>query len=262
MTTMTTQKLAAPRALPRLGGLSTTLVTLEVRRTLRNRRILIFTLVMPPLLFLMFGVQQKASAVAGANAAAYVLLSLAVYGAMVSATSAGAAVGTERAQGWSRQLQLTPLRPAAYVAAKVVSALVLALVSVAAELVTGAVTGVSMTPQQWILGGLAAWLGALVFAAFGLFVGYLLPTENAMQVVGPLMAILAMLGGLFVPLELLPHAVQTVAHATPVYGISTIARSPLTHEHITAGMVANVLVWGAAFTSGAVRLLRRDTARM
>jgi ABC-2 type transport system permease protein len=252
----------APRALPRLGGFTTTLVSLEVRRALRNRRILIFTLVMPPLLFLLFGVQQKGSAVAGANAAAYVLLSLAVYGAMVSATSAGAAVNTERAQGWSRQLRLTPLRPAAYVAAKVVSALVLALASVLAELATGAVTGVSMTSEQWVLGGLAAWLGALVFAAFGLFVGFLLPTENAMQVIGPLMAILAMLGGLFVPLELLPHAVQTVAHWTPVYGISTIARFPLTHAHVTLGMVANVILWGAAFTVGAARLLRRDTARV
>ncbi|RZS89661.1 ABC-2 type transport system permease protein [Motilibacter rhizosphaerae] len=255
---------ATERPLPRLGGLSTTLVSLEVRRALRNRRVLIFTLVMPPLLFLLIGAQQKGDQIkgTGADGAAYSLVSLAVYGAMVAATSSGAAVGAERAQGWSRQLRLTPLRPWAYIVAKVCVGMVLALASVLAEVVTGAVLGVSMGARQWLLCFTVAWLGALVFAAFGLAVGYLLPTDNAMQVIGPLLAVMSTFGGLFVPLELLPHTVRMVAHWTPVYGVSSIARAPLTHGDVTIGMIGNVVLWGVVFAGVASRAFRRDTRRV
>ena len=99
----------ADRRPPALGGLSPTLLAIELRRLLRNRRTTIFTLVMPVAFFFMFGKSQTDPV-----AQRYVLVSLAVYGAMVAATAAGASVSVERAQGWSRQLRLTPLRPAAF----------------------------------------------------------------------------------------------------------------------------------------------------
>ena len=37
--------------------------------------------------------------------------------------------------------------------------------------------------------------------ALGLFVGYLLPSENVMQILGPVLAGLAVLGGLLFPLD-------------------------------------------------------------
>jgi ABC-2 type transport system permease protein len=127
--------------------------------------------------------------------------------------------------------------------------------------VVGALNGVHLPVHVWLLSGLAAWLCSLVFAAFGLFVGFLLPSENVMQFVGPLLAILAMFGGVFVPLELLPHALQTIAKFTPVYGVGRIARAPLVGGfNMTA--VANVVIWTLLFGIGAMRLFRRDTARV
>jgi ABC-2 type transport system permease protein len=38
-----------------------------------------------------------------------------------------------------------------------------------------------MPAYLWIVAALGVWIGSLVFAAFGLFMGYLLPTENVMQ---------------------------------------------------------------------------------
>ena len=55
------------------------------------------------------------------------MISLALYGAVFATTSGGAMVSIERAQGWSRQLRLTPLSPAAYIAIKMLTALVLGL---------------------------------------------------------------------------------------------------------------------------------------
>ena len=45
-----------------------------------------------------------------------------------------------------------------------------------------------MPADAWASTALIVWLGSLVFVAFGLFIGYVLPSDNAMQVVGPLMA--------------------------------------------------------------------------
>ncbi|WP_231133984.1 ABC transporter permease [Motilibacter deserti] len=248
--------------LPALGGFTPTFVLLEARRILRNRRTLVFILVMPAVFFLMFGKGQDQERVGGAAAELYVLVSLAVYAAMVAATSAGASVSVERAQGWSRQLRLTPLRPAAYVAVKAVTALLLALLSVVVELTVGALSGVTMPAHVWLLAGLTAWLGSLVFAELGLLVGLLVPAENVMQLLGPALALLAMFGGLFVPLELLPQLMQDIAHVTPVYGISQIARAPLTGVGPTAAEAANVALWVLVLAAGSARLFRRDTARV
>ena len=247
---------AGVRRVPSLGGLNLTFLGLEIRRMLRNRRTVIFTLILPAAFFFMFGSGQKDPA-----ARAYVLVSLAVYGAMIATTSGGAMVSIERAQGWSRQLRLTPLRPVAYVTIKVVTAMILGLTAVVVEFAVGAAAGVHLTAREWVYCGLVAWLGAMVFAAFGLFAGYLLPSENVMQVLGPVLAILAFAGGLFVPLQFLDPAVQTVARLTPAYGVGEIARLPLTNDAFSWSAVVNIAVWLALFVVGAAYLFRRDTRR-
>lgn len=244
------------RRRPALGGLSTTLLGIELRRLLRNRRTMIFTLVMPVAFFFMFGRSQPDPA-----AQRYVLVSLAVYGAMVAATAAGASVSVERAQGWSRQLRLTPLRPVAYIVLKAVVALAVAAVAVVVELGVGAAAGVHLGTGTLVLCGLAAWGGSAVFAAFGLFMGYLLPSENVMQVLGPVLGALSFLGGLFVPVSVFGHTMASIAKVTPVFGVGEVARSPLAGEPLTAAAVVNVLAWTALFVAGAVWRFRRDTAR-
>ncbi len=62
-------------------------------------------------------------------------------------------------------------------------------------------------PASGFATGLSVWVGSLVFAAFGLFLGYLLPTENVMQFLGLIVGLLAFAGGLFVPLSQFPSVV-------------------------------------------------------
>ena len=89
-----------------------------------------------------------------------------------------------------------------------------------------------MTPATWLLTGVLAWATSLVFAAFGLFIGYLLPSENVMQVIGPVLGVFALFGGLFVPLVLLPAVMQTIAPYMPTYGVAAIARYPLVGRRV------------------------------
>ena len=252
------------RSLPAMGGLSSTFVGLELRRLFRNRRTVIFTLIVPGLLFLLFGTgsQDKAESVGGGNLAGYILVSMAVYGAMLATTAGGAMVSIERAAGWSRQLRLTPLRPAAYIAVKLITAMTVGAVSVAVAFGVGALSGAKLPGAAWLDCGVLAWVCALVFAAFGLFMGYLLPSENVMQILGPVLGILALAGGLFVPVDQMGSTFAAIAKLTPAYGVGEISRYPLIHQGSLAVAVLNVVAWTAVFAAGAVWRFRRDTARV
>lgn len=252
------------RRVPPLGGFSTTLLSIELRRMLRNRRTLVFTLIMPPAFFEIFGSGNTSGnlRVGSGNVVAYVLISMAVYGAMLASTSAGASVSLERAAGWSRQLRLTPLKPLAYVATKLLLGLTMSAISVAVVYAVGLTSSADMPVHLWILTALLAWICSLVFAAFGLFMGYLLPSENVMQILGPVLALLSFAGGLFIPLDQLSDTFRTVARLTPVYGVGEVARYPLTQDGRLLSAVVNIVVWTTIFTVGAAMRFRRDTARV
>ena len=67
--------------------------------------------------------------------------------------------------------------------------------------------------------------------------------------------------GIFMPVETLPPAVQSVAKLTPMYGVGELARAPLRHNfHIEA--VLSVAIWAFVFGSLAMVLFRRDTKRV
>ena len=250
------------RQVPPLGGFNLTFLSIEIRRLLRNRRTVVLTVLVPVILFLLLRSDKRAVALGGIElTAATTMIGIAVYGAMLAATSGGAMVSIERAQGWSRQLRLTPLRPAAYVAIKLLTAMVLGLVSVAVVFVAGAIDGVQMTPATWLLTGVLAWAASFVFAAFGLFMGYLLPSENVMQFIGPVLAVFSLFGGLFVPLSLLPSAMQDIAPYMPTYGVAEIARFPLVGGAFDPTWLVSVALWTAAFAAAAMILFRRDTRR-
>jgi ABC-2 type transport system permease protein len=171
-------------------------------------------------------------------------------------------VSVERAVGWSRQLRLTPLKPSAYVVVKLVVAMTLGLAAVVVVFAVGSFFGADMPAGVWLGSGVLAWLCAVVFAAFGLFMGYLLPSENVMQILGPALALLSFAGGLFVPLDQMGHTFATIAKFSPVYGVGVIARYPLTSTGTLATALVNVAVWTVVFVLGAAWRFRRDTARV
>jgi ABC-2 type transport system permease protein len=249
------------RRRPALGGFNVTFLSIEVRRLLRNRRTFVLTLVVPVVLFLLLRTNKRIAIPGLEITAATTMIGIAVYGAMLAATSGGAMVSIERALGWSRQLRLTPLRPVAYVAIKILVAMILGLTSVVVVYTAGAVSGVDMPLSTWVLTGLLAWAASFVFASFGLFIGYLLPSENVMQVIGPVLGIFSLFGGLFVPLSLLPSVMQDIAPFMPTYGVAAIARFPLVGGAFDPTWLLSVVVWTAAFIFAATLLFRRDTRR-
>jgi ABC-2 type transport system permease protein len=261
---MTTQTIdPTTRRVPPMGGFNLTVVRLELTRMLRNRRTIVFALLFPILMLFIFGSGKGGSERVGeGNVSAYVMVSMALYGGALIAASTGAGVALERALGWSRQLRLTPLHPAVYILVKAFTALVMGGVSILAVNLVGVVKGdAEMPTSTWIWCGLLTLVCILSFAALGVFVGYLVPGENAMQVLGPGLAALSFLGGLFIPLSSYSPLVRDIAYWTPMYGVSEVARSPLTHE-LPWYAIVNWVVWLAIFVAGAAWRMSKDTARV
>ena len=249
---------------PPFGGFNLTALNLEVHRLLRNPRAVIITFLVPVAFFFAFGLSRTGGGgnYGHGNYAAFVLVSLSLYGAIFSTTYTSAGVSIERAQGWSRQLRLTPLSPAAYIGMKVATALVLGAVSIATVNVIAIVTHkASMPVWLWIVSALCVWVGSLLFAAFGLFMGFLLPADSIMQILGLIMSLFAFAGGLFIPITLFSGGVQAVAKWTPEYGLNQLVHAPLLGGGVQWTWVVNVIAWLAIFAGGAIWRFGKDTAR-
>ena len=252
----------ADRRVPPLGGFNLTILGIEIRRMLRNRRTVAFTLVLPVVLYFALGNNKAAGQTEGAgNVSAYLLVSMALYGAVLTAASVGSMVAIERAQGWSRQLRLTPLHPAVYIGIKAIVAVLMAAVSLGAVNVMAVIQGNAHMPTNvWIECAVISLACSLTFAALGIFIGYVLPGENVMQILGPGLAALSFLGGLFIPLTK-GSAVWHVAVFTPMYGVAEVSRAPLTHD-LPWYAIVNALVWCGLFIAGAAWRMSKDTARV
>ena len=171
-------------------------------------------------------------------------------------------MAVERTLGWSRQLRLTPLNPTAYIMVKAFVALVMGGVAILSVNLIGVVQGNPRMPADvWGTCALLTLASVTMFGALGVFVGYLLPGENVMQVLGPGLALLAFLRGLFVPLSTYSPLVRDVAYWTPMHGVSQIARAPLI-EQLPWYAVVNAVVWLAVFVLGAVWRMSKDTERV
>ena len=265
MTTTSAPDLSGRRP-PGLGGFNLTALNLEIRRLRRNPRAVIITVIVPVIFFFAFGLNKANSTgnYGHGNYAAWVLVSLALYGAIFSTTYTGAGVSVERAQGWSRQLRLTPLSPAAYIGMKVATALVLGLVPITVVNVVGGILThkASMPVYLWIVSALCVWIGSLLFAAFGLFIGFLVPADAVPQLLGLIMSLFAFVGGLFIPISLLPQTIQDIAKWSPEYGLNQLVHAPLLGGGVDWTWVVNVIAWLTIFAVGAVWRFSKDTARV
>jgi ABC-2 type transport system permease protein len=256
------------RKVPPMGGFNLTLVSIELRRMLRNRRTIIFALIFPAALFFVFGSGDTGAekighgAVHGSNVSAYVMVSMALYGGALIAASTGSGVAMERSLGWSRQLRLTPLSPGVYILVKAFVALVMGAFAITIVNVIGAIQGKPQMPTStWIYCALLTLVCTITFAALGVFVGYIVPGENAMQILGPGLALLSFLGGLFIPLSEYADVVRHIAYWTPMYGVAEVARAPLTNE-LPWFAILNAVGWFAIFVLGAAWRMSKDTARV
>jgi ABC-2 type transport system permease protein len=168
-----------------------TLTRLEVRRVLRNKRYLGFTIGLPVVLYLAFGRSQ--SLAYGLAFKEFYMIAMASIGAFSGALTGNAQrISQERKDGWIRQLRISSLPASGYVIAKIVASMVTSVTSVVLVLLLGRFYGdVHMPLWKWMAVGVAIWIGAMTFAALAVATDVIGQGTISMGRVGIILAWLA-----------------------------------------------------------------------
>lgn len=248
-----------------------TLIGLELKRIGRDYVGLFFIAVLPAFMYVVFGAAQTFAEedIGRGNVALYIMISMAVYGAVTATVSVGGMAAVERMQGWGRQLGLTPLRDVSYVGTKAVVAMTIALIPIGLIYVIGLFTGATGDLWVWFASAGIVLFGACLFALYGLIFGLAFKSESAVGAASGSLVILAFLGNIFIPLS---GVMLTIAKFTPLYGLVSLARYPVTegysvnmqgelaHEALWVPLV-NVSVWTIILALLTVYLVRRGRGR-
>ncbi|MGW8671730.1 ABC transporter permease [Streptomyces niveus] len=233
-------------------------VRLEVRRTLRDPGFVIFSAGMPVLMYLLFtnlGAADDGAAAWKTTA----MVGMAAYGALGAAVSVGTGIAEDRSLGWLRLLRITPMRPRQVVLGRAVTSSVTVLPAILTVLAAGALAnGVRLDAWQWVVLVLLLWVGTLPFTLFGIGNGYRHSAQTAGVLnVASLMG-LAVIGGLWFPVEAFPDWLRAVAEYTPAHGFAELGWAT-TDGHAPALTTVAVLIgWLAVFGSYAVTSYRKS----
>lgn len=246
---------------------------LDFRRNMRMPEAVFFTLVLPSALYLMFrGMSDYAEVTTGhGNVAAYLMTSMALYGAVVATSNIAGSAAVERAKGWGRTLALTPAPGWCYVTGKVLVAVTMSVLPVALVMTVGRLTGAELAGWRWLATAVIIVVGSTMLACYGLAAGLLFRSETAMGVASGLLVVLAFFGNLLIPVS---GVMLTVARFTPLYGLAGLVRWPQLEGSLAASgpsappaddlwvLVLNAAAWTTIFIIVASVAVRGRTSRV
>jgi ABC-2 type transport system permease protein len=235
---------------------------LETKRQWRNREILLFRLGLPTAIYLILNVTDGDNPPTNPGGR---MVAIAAFGAVISGLAAGPSLGEERANGWLRQLRVTPLRPSAAVAAKVVVAMSFALPSIglvaAAAGMFGDSEGLALGWAGWIqLVGLM-WIATTPITALGALIGLTFGGEAAQGATTLAFVVLWLAGGIFTPPNQMPDTLAAVARTLPSYGVVQVGESVTGGLSLPATAVAVLAAWTVGAGGIAALAWRRVVTR-
>ncbi|MGW7003443.1 ABC transporter permease [Streptomyces sp. NPDC054933] len=242
------------------------LIKLEIRRTLRNKKFMFFTVIYPTALFLMIsGSSGKSDMIAHSKLSMqlYYMVAMASFGALTAVLMGNSErIAKEREKGWVRQLRLTSLPGRGYVISKIASAATVTLPSiVVVEVVAAAAKGVRMDAWQWAALTFSIWAGSMVFAALGVAIGYIASGDAVRPITMITYFGLSILGGLWMPSTVFPQWLQNIAKWLPTYAYAGLGHAielgDAPHLRDVSLLVAYLLI----FAGGAAWLYRKDTLK-
>ncbi|HWG25415.1 ABC transporter permease [Actinospica sp.] len=223
-----------------------TLGRLEIRRALRNRRVMFFTILYPAMLFLLSASSVKGKNVPGTNIpyVDYFLVAYASFGVIAASMNNNAMrIAQERKEGWIRQLRLTALPSYGYVVSKIAASLLVVIPAIVITFALGTTQGVKLSAGEWVSSFLVIWLGSLAFTALGIAIGYGIPQDAVQPVTLIIYVGGSFLGGQFFNVS---GALETVGKVLPTYWVREIATEVISKQPVSWGGVAILAGWVVA----------------
>lgn len=227
MTTTTLTPSARPVAVNRTLSSAVHYAAHSALLTIKNFSFVIFTVIMPVALYLVFSSLYGNDTTDGIDVSALIMVSMAAYGSLGAAMSGGAQLAVERRSGWFRQLMITTLPGRVFLWARAAVIMMLVLPALGLVFLAGAViTGVQAPVGVWFGSLGLLWLGLIPLTVLGIVIGLWVKTEAVQGVNTLLLLGLSLLGGLWFPAELMPSGMQAVAHSLPTYWLAALGRYP------------------------------------
>jgi len=196
----------------------------ECVKLFRTRSFSLTTIGLPLVFYVLFGIVMQPSFHDNGNFARSVVACYACFG-MMGATLFGIGVGVaaERAMGWLDLKRTSPLPMAAYLFSKCAAVAIFSVLILLLLVATGvAFGGLSLTPVQFVAMLAMTVVGAVCLAPLGLLLALTVSASAAPGVVNMMYLPMAFLGGLWMPLSILPHWISKVAPALPSYHLSQL----------------------------------------
>lgn len=190
----------------------------EMLRIIRNPYYVFWSLLMPIMFYFIF-TRVVNTGNDDPTWRAHYLMSMATFSVMGSAImTLGIRLVQERTQGWTTFIRITPLPGSVYFFGKMFGQTMMHLFSVICIFIAGyLINGVSLTAGQWVLSGLWILIGSLPFLAIGTLVGAMKRVDTASGVSNVIYMALAVAGGMWMPIEILPRLMQKIGHWLPSY---------------------------------------------
>jgi ABC-2 type transport system permease protein len=205
--------------------------------------------------YLMFGVLINHG-----EASRYLLASYSAFGIIGPGLFGfGVSLAIEREGGLLTLKRALPMPSGAYLLGKMVMAMIAATIVIGLLLLIGIfLAHVALSWSQMLALLLTGMFGVVPFCALGMFVGTLLKGQGAPGLLNLVYLPMAFLSGLWLPLSMLPHALQQMAPIWPSYHLNQLTQAAVGLNH--GPLLGHVLVlagFAAGFLLLAARRLRR-----
>lgn len=223
---------------------------------LRQPMYVLTTLVFPAMFFWFFGVPN-----AKTSSAALLLLGsfscFAVLGVVLFQFAIG--IAQEKNTPWAQYLMILPLPSSLRLAPRVLNSLLIAGASVLA-VTSVALICTPLTPNEipWgpFLGALLS--GALPFAFLGAALGYAANGKSIVPLANLIYLPLSFAGGLWMPPEALPSAVQNISKYLPTRFFGEFAWAALLEKELSQDHIIGLAIYAVLFLGVAVFYFRKN----
>ena len=191
----------------------------ELTRVLRNRYFIFWSLLMPIFFYFIFTRLVNRDIPNASEWQAYYLMSMTAFSVMGSAImTLGTRLVFEQSNGWSTYMRLTPLSSQTYFLAKMSGQLFIHILSIVVIFIAGfLINGVSLHAWQWLTSGLWLITGSIPFLALGTLIGCMKKVDTANGFSNLLYLLLAIVGGMWMPIDQMPTIVKQIAEWLPSY---------------------------------------------
>jgi ABC-2 type transport system permease protein len=210
----------------------------------------------PAMFFALFALPFARLGPAVADRLALSYVAFAVIG--VTLYQFGVGIAAERGRPWERYLRTLPVSTAERFAARTLSAMTFGLLAAAmVALVARLCTPVDLSAMQWLTALAYVLIAGVPFVLIGITIGYWVSARAAVPLATACNLVLAYAGGLWMPPQYLPHALQSISPYLPTRAFGDLLWS-ITGDGDAAHALAVLAAYAAIFAGVASLGYRRD----